>query len=189
MISIEAIAVQQETILDRLRIRQRDLVKYHQTIANLRRTDVSKDIDYQRSFNGLYMIRRNQKWRTIYFALLERHKLSNNFEFRDVLSDLYNATGRIEASFASKLIATIDPTKGVYDSFVRMNLGLPLRSGASPDRIDALCVDYATVNRTLSAMCIDQSFAGLRQAFNEQLPEFTNFSDVKVLDLMIWQMR
>lgn len=189
MISIEAIAVQKEAILDRLRIRQCDLVRYDQTITNLRLTDVSKDIDYQRSFNGLYMVRRNQKWRTIYFALLERHKLSNNFGFRDVLSDLYNATGRIEASFASKLIATINPTKGVYDSFVRMHLGLPLRFGASHDRIDALCVDYETINRTHSAMCKDQSFAGLRQAFNEQFPEFINFSDVKVMDLMIWQMR
>lgn len=189
MISIKVIADQQEAIFGRLRARQRDLRKYNQTIVDLHRTDVSKDITYQRNFNGLYGVRRNQDWRTIYFALLEGHKFETEICFREILGSLHGATGRIEASFASKLIATVNPMKGVYDSFVRINFDLPARSGSSPARIEALCEDYIVIDHTLTAMCGHQVFPDLRRTFDDQFPEFTNFSDVKVLDLMVWQMR
>ena len=41
--------------------------------------------------------------------------------FRDVLDEIHAATGRYEPSFASKLVATIDPSKPLWDVHVLAN--------------------------------------------------------------------
>lgn len=49
--------------------------------------------------------------------------------FHDVLRALHHATGRWEASFASKLVATFDPSKPMIDAVVLTNVGLRLPVG------------------------------------------------------------
>jgi hypothetical protein len=68
--------------------------------------DVSADPDYQRRFTGYYRVRRNRAWRQAYFTLLQTHKV-HGLPFEAALSAIAQATGRVEASFASKLVATI----------------------------------------------------------------------------------
>ena len=137
----------------------------------------------------MYMVRRNAHWRSKFYTMLEAHKTELRPNFRAVLGQLVQDTGRVEASFASKLIATIDPGLPIYDTIVRQNLGLPQRSGCGYDRLELLAADYVFIQEHSSEQTQTGMFKRLRTEFDEQFPEFAGFSDTKVLDLMIWQMR
>jgi hypothetical protein len=189
MITVDDLAERQFRIFDALKRRHSDLKRYAYTIRSVRSLNVAEDQEYQRTFNGLYMVRRNALWRSKFFALLEACKTNGDPEFSTVLDQVFRETGRIEASFASKLVATIDPGLPVYDSIVRINLGLPQRSSHSSGRIELLMADYATIQDHSMEQTQSHKFRDLRRTFDDSFPEFRDFSDTKVLDLMIWQVR
>ena len=84
--------------------------KYKMIIENVRKVDVSADLDFQRTYNGFYRIRRNAEWRAAYYGLFEEIKNSNP-TFEQIIRTLYRDTGNIEASFSSKMLATVDVNK------------------------------------------------------------------------------
>lgn len=85
------------------------LRKYQAIMTNFNAVDVSSDAEFQRKFNGFYKVRqRNQSFYNTYYSLMERSK-GQPIGFRDILEQLYNDLGRLEPSFSSKLIATINP--------------------------------------------------------------------------------
>jgi len=71
--------------------------------------------------------------------------------FGIVLEVLRDATGRVEASFASKLVATVDPSQPVIDSVVLKNLGLRLPWAKAPDRTAQVC----NLHRKLRALSLE----------------------------------
>ena len=189
MIKMQEVTERQEAVFAGLASRLSDLTRYAESIAELHATNVAADASYQRRFNALYGVRRNAQWRDVYFTLLEARKSQCGVCFQSVVTAIRDATGRVEASFASKLVATIDPTRAIYDSIVRRNLGLPQRSIGNSSRIDALCRDYDVIQQALEQMILSSEFLPLRARFDTAFPEFCHFTDIKVLDLMIWQMR
>lgn len=179
----------QVSIFSKLVARRADLARYRFVMEELSSGDVRVNATYQRTFNGLYMVRRGTHWRGAFYDLLETNKHRHGLEFQYVLEELHKATGRIEASFASKLMATINPGLPVYDSWVRHNLSLPTRVGSAQPRIEHLCADYTTIQELYEAMIASPSFGDLRLGFDEALPEFSDITDVKKLDFMFWQAR
>ena len=121
-----------EIELDRVAINRaipkvaKGLEKYLWLQAELRHRNVSADREFQRRFNGFYRVRRNSEWQRTFFRMLERGKTSGP-TLEKTLRTLHATTGRIEASFASKLVATIDTSQPVIDSVVlaHMHLRLP----------------------------------------------------------------
>jgi hypothetical protein len=97
--------------------------RYSYLRERLPATDITNDRDFQRTFNGLYRVRqRSVEWKLAYYELMERSKLNSKPDFSATLNELYGATQRVEASFASKLVAIINPDSAVYDSVVSQNL-------------------------------------------------------------------
>ena len=76
--------------------------KYKMIIEHVRKVDVSTDLDFQRTYNGFYRIRRNAEWRATYYGLFEEIKNSSP-AFEQIIRTLYRDTGNIEASFSSSL--------------------------------------------------------------------------------------
>ena len=83
--------------------------------------DVSTDAQFQTRFDAFYRVRRNSSWRAQYFSLMESSK-GMGIEFPQGRNEINRRTGRLEASFASKLVATLNPSAPVIDRFVRQNL-------------------------------------------------------------------
>ena len=50
------------------------LDKYQYIMNNVRRVNISTNADFQRTFNGFYIVRRNEDWRDIYYKLFEEIK-------------------------------------------------------------------------------------------------------------------
>ncbi len=86
----------------------------------------------RRRFNAYYGVRRNAAWRSQFYDRFEAAKvsvLSIEDLFEETLLGIYTDTGRVEASFASKLVATLRPGAPIIDSVLRKWL---LRSSTPP---------------------------------------------------------
>ena len=107
----------------------------------------------------------------------------------DVLEEIHRETRWVEPSFSSKLAATVDENLPVWDKHVLHNLGLkPPYPGMAPGpKLDG-CVELCSRIRSWTSNAIRQSdFAEWRRHFDSMFPSFRHFTDVKKLDLFLWQ--
>ena len=101
--------------------------------AIIMRGDPATD-EFQRLFNGYYRVRRNEAWRKAFYNLFQRAK-NEGFSFDRIIKELYQQTGNIEASFSSKMLATIDLSKPIWDQYVLQNLGLKLNGKTQEEKL------------------------------------------------------
>ena len=162
--------------------------KYKKIMDWVRRTDVSSDREFQRTFNSFYRVRRNEEWRRAYYNLFEEVKNSKpSFEY--IIRTMYKETGNIEASFSSKMIATIDPNMPIWDRYVMQNLCLELKGKTKKDQLecavglyDQMVAWYGDFLKTVNGRdCIAE--------FDKTLPGYTWMSDVKKIDFYLWSIR
>ena len=164
------------------------LEKYCRIQADLLTTDVARDRAFQTRFNGFYRVRRNTEWQSAFYALLQRQK-SEPQSFERVLSALHAATGRVEASFASKLVASIDPDQPVIDAFVLKNLGLRLSpAGSAQLRRARVVAAHDRIGRIFADYLATELGRHLIMRFEERYPD-RHLTPVKMLDLILWQAR
>lgn len=164
------------------------LDKYNYIKDNLYKCDVSKDIEFQTSFNAFYRVRRDAKWRKNFYIYFESIKHNKNLKFEDILNYLYNKTGNIEASFSSKLLSTINPNMPIWDQYVLANLGLEVIGQTKEEKIKNTIETYYKIveieNNKLKNNDIKESI----KSFREYFPEY-NLSDIKILDYILWNSR
>jgi len=163
------------------------LRKYQWLQAEVGRRDVSRDAVFQRRFNGFYRVRRDAEWREEYFRLMEESK-AGGVHFTHVLRTLHAATGRYEASFASKLVATLEPTQPVIDRFVLENFDLRLPYPYQKDREMRILQVHAELCAKYGALLASDVGRLMCEMVDEQYPE-SGISDLKKVDLVLWQHR
>ena len=164
------------------------LAKYQQLRRLIRtRPRFSRERAFQKSFNGFYRVRRNTEWQLAFYAIMARSR-RNRLTFAQVLQKLHRATGRTEASFASKLVATLDPSQPVIDSVVLAKLGLSLPATKDSQRHKrivhmhiSLRSRYVKFLKTSNGRYLVRCFR--RRYGNQRLTQ------VKMLDLVLWQTR
>lgn len=163
--------------------------KYQFLRQRLYETDVAKDRDFQRAFNGFFrMGRRTEAYYNDYYAYLQQHK-DSGVNFAKALTYLYERHGRLEMSFVSKMVAIVDPTLPIWDSVVTKghfrivtpyaNVKNRLQKGI--EKYEQYCQSYGTYMHTPEAQ------AKIRE-FDKLFPN-TEITDVKKLDFMLWQER
>ena len=146
---------------------------------------MSTDERFQTCFNGFYRVRRGPSWRSDYFALMESAKVTG-IDFPHALKEINRRTGRIEVSFASKLVATLDASKPVVDRFVLENFELKLprcldRYSKTVNLYNDLCDAYSDFIRSPTGIMI-------RALFERQFSG-TGITELKKIDLVLWQIR
>lgn len=179
-----------ENILDR--ITRSKLNAYVITQNQLRQVDVSTNTQYQKTYNGFYRVRLpiTDAYST-YYTLIEQHKNNNNISLEHILNELYAATQRVETSFGSKLLATINPNVAPLDSVVlgHLNLRLPTRTGQCYQARIQQCVNvHNQLVARMNQLITRPEFQELKGRFEKRFPDY-NFTDVKILDLLLWQYR
>lgn len=163
------------------------LPRYARIIHRLRSVDVSADAEYQKDFSRYFRVRRNSEWQRIFYEELERLK-SVGAEFEPVLNYLYEETGLVEASFASKLVAVIDPTKPILDSKVLAYLGLRI-GGSSPERrLSSAVQAYYHIVEWYEAYLARPEAAENIKLFDSLLPDYMWVSDTKKIDFLLWSI-
>lgn len=182
-------------VLARLNAKRARLEDYDYLQRSLRITNVTQCALYRGRFKEFYVVRRDDDWCEIYFEVLEREKHNETPSFQEVLEEMHNRAehntkyGRkhlIERSFSSKLVATINPELPVWDKHVRDNLGLNKPAYPSLGRTVEI---YSEIRLRTLRILQSERFENWRARFDEAFPQFTHFTDVKKLDLFLWQKR
>lgn len=156
-------------------------------ISQWKNVDVSADEDFQTKFNGYYRVRRNAEWRECYYALFQRGK-SEELSFADIITYLYEQTGNVEPSFSSKMYATINTDKPIWDQYVLKNLNLQLE-GKGEERLHNAIDLYVRIEAWYEEFLKTQNGKDCIDAFDKALPIYSWISNTKKIDCFLWGMR
>jgi hypothetical protein len=163
------------------------LSRYLWLQEHVRSCDVRMNEEFQKRFIAFYRVRRNRLWQSSYFGLLESSKCGG-VDFTVALRELHRLTGSIEASFASKLVASLDSSKPVIDRFVLdyFDLRLP-RWGSSDRELNAVAL-YEELCERYSDLMQNPTGTTIRGLFGRKFPNCP-ISELKKIDFVLWQLR
>lgn len=122
--------VNEKIIKESLIKKTNGIKSYLYLMEKLHTCNVSKDVDFIKKYKNFYkmnMARLSKEFYDVYFEYLEENKSKiDSINFKDILVYLFksNTSNRIEASFSSKLLATINPNMPVWDKNVLSQLGI-----------------------------------------------------------------
>ncbi len=163
------------------------LEKYLWIMQHVRRCDVSSDREFQRRYNGFYRVRQSPAWQAPYYRLMQRAK-AEPMDFATVLQALHDEVGRIEGSFASKLVATLDASLPVLDQFVLRHFGIRRPAAHEDDRLAKTVALYAALRERYAVFIPSDEGRLICDAFRRHYPH-AELTDVKRVDLVLWQHR
>lgn len=161
-------------------------------------TDVTLAPQLQSEFRSFYQVRRDSTWQRSFFALMQQQR-DSPLGFKGTLLSLAQSVGQCEASFASKLTATLDPQSPVIDSRVMavLRMHLPnrapqsggwrlLRTGPLDHRIQNALALYECLVDTVRCISRAPSFDALVARFDRKFPE-ASLTTAKKIDLILWR--
>lgn len=163
------------------------LDKYLWIQSEVTKRNVSKDREFQKKFNTFYRIRRNSVWQKQFYSLLQKSK-NGTVTFESTLSKLSDMTGRMESSFSSKLVTTINPKMPIIDSIVLKNLKLKLPYSYEKERKAKILKIYQILVNEFSLFLKTENGKYLVARFVKNYPA-CKISKTKMLDLILWQTR
>ena len=139
---------------------------------------------FQKKYDGFYRVRRDQDWREHYFKWMYEY-FDTNPSFEEVLTALNSfekTGGKIEASFASKLLHTLNNDLPIWDSKVMAKMkqfGVVKKTTFHSikecvDAYESICEWYRSSNAKNYVDCFNSEFK------NEDI------SDTKKADFILW---
>lgn len=166
------------------------LEKYLHIMSLTCQPDFHEKQEFRKRFNGFYRVRRSASdWQPHFYALMGRAR-SENMAFHQVLVELHRLTGRVEASFASKLYATLNTNAPVIDRFVLQNLDLKLPAATDPDRLEKISGIYQALTESYGSFVQTAVGQSIVNAFRAHYPNAApTVTSVKAIDLILWQTR
>ena len=164
------------------------LDKYQFIMEHVNKTDISIDVEFQRIFNGYFMVRRNEEWRKAYYEYFESVK-EGTPTFASILLHLYECTGNIEPSFSSKMLATIFPNKPIWDRYVVQNLHMELRGMTKQERLENAIVLYADIERWYADFMQTDKARECIEVFDRVMADYKHISNIKKIDSILWSIR
>lgn len=165
------------------------LESYARIQRTVRGTDVSSDADFQRLYNRFYRVRRNAEWQSRYYAIMEREKANPSTAFGDVLREMHELTGNVEASFTSKMIATLHPDRPIWDSLVLARLGLRLKGTTTQAKLENAVEVYGEIVSWYETYLATEDAEKNIKLFDEFLPTYAWLAPAKKLDFLLWSER
>ncbi|MDF2567691.1 MAG: hypothetical protein K0R90_1147 [Oscillospiraceae bacterium] len=166
---------------------QKGLNQYQEIMKMFRVSDVPTDNTFQRKFNGFYRLRRNSEFRKSYYTYLYNNR-NSNIIFEDVIYYLYQNHNRLEASFSSKLLATINPDMPIWDTYVLQNLGLLPTKQYEDNRISKTIILYNAICNWYNEFLSMDNTREILSLFDKVYPN-SGITNVKKIDLLLWQIR
>lgn len=149
--------------------------------------------EFRKAFNGFYRVRRYSiDWYDQFYGLMQGYR-SQGVQpgFDQVLDEMYQATGNLEASFSSKLVHTLNPKAPVWDQYVLANTGLkaPPQWNDITERLQKAKATYARLARWFSEFTDSAEGRRWIKSFDEAIPEHGEITDLKKIDFILWQLR
>jgi len=157
------------------------------TIMDLFHTvDVKSNSHFQRIFKNFYQLnvaRKSEAFFFDFFSFLQNYK-QNVPEYTTTLKHFYKF-GKVEFSFVSKLLATIDPGLPIWDSNVRAVLGFINPKGKN--KIEKAGVIYAELKEWYKKFIPSKEGDKWLKLFDKEYPN-SNINQIKKIDFILWQL-
>lgn len=151
--------------------------------------------EFRKLFNGFYKVqRKTQKWYDCYYELMEEQKTEPR-TFSEILVELNSINLSVETSFASKLIATINPDFPIWDQYVLRNLGFErewekCRSCPTDERIEKAVEIYERIQSLYAEFELSADGKACIAAIDSALPLYAEkLSNTKKIDFILWSKR
>lgn len=167
--------------------------KYLDIIKVVKNPDFKAEKDFRKMYNGFYkVIYKNEDWYNNYFSLMEE-QLTEKRSFKELLKEMYEVGGKVEASFVSKLMATVDVDLPLWDSYIIKHLGYESKWGRSSDletseRIKVADEIYELIKARYKSFLESDDGKLWVAKFDEFLPEYKDkISNTKKIDFMLWR--
>ena len=162
--------------------------KYQYIMDQVRKTNIATDAVFQRTFNGFYIVRRNEIWRKVYYELFEKVKTETP-TFESILTYMYEQTGNIEPSFSSKMLASIFPEKPIWDRYVVQNLTMELVGTTKQERLENAIILYANIEKWYADFLQTDKAKECVELFDRVMPDYKHISNIKKIDSILWSIR
>ena len=139
---------------------------------------------YQKNYSYYYRLRRDDKWKAEYFAYMQKQVRNSEITFAEIIKQISSISHKNEASFASKMLATLNPNYPILDSNVAKFLGFKYRSKSTEDCIEI----YNELTKKVHDFLQTNDGAECVEEFDRMFPNFTDINPVKKIDLYLWKM-
>lgn len=167
--------------------RKAGMDKYQRIMTMFNEIDnLSTSREFQKNFNGFYRIRRNATWQKVYYDFFNENRWNKDITFDKILGYIYDKTGRMEASFCSKMLHTINPDMPIWDKFVLKNLNIKVDNWNN--KLENTIQAYKEIINWFNNELTKKTTKEEIQKFRKNYPNF-NFSDVKIIDFFLWNQR
>ena len=176
-------AINLDESFEKLNRRREDIGRYNEIMAM---SKTPNDAGFQKKYNAFYRIRRNEAWRAEYYRIMEMYRKRGSAEFGEILLRLFQATGQIEASFASKMLATLDADMPIWDSNVLKTLQLSLKGNTSEIRMSNAVVLYGRICWWYKTFLQTDTAKTMLRRFDSEFPEYASLSATKKIDFILW---
>jgi len=166
------------------------LKKYETIMKLFHATDVSRNLDFQRTFNGFYRVKlKSKEFYQTFYEFLELNK-NKEISFQETIEHFFKKFDRLESSFSSKILATINPNQPVWDSEVlkRLNLRSPGYNLSPETRFLRILETYNKICNWYDDFLKTDVSKKMLDMFNQKIPN-ANITDVKKIDFILWQTR
>lgn len=171
-------------------IRSLELDTYEYIMNQAYKANIARDNDFQKKFNHFYRIRRDSKWREKYYEIFENNKTNKDeVTFENILCNIYVFTDKTEASLASKMLATINPEKPIWDSRVLSFLNLKPKGKNVIELQDSMIEIYAQIEEWYRVYLATDEARENISLFDRLFPQYSWISDVKKIDYLIWGLK
>ena len=177
-------------VIEQCLVRSFGLDKYQAIQSDLQKTNIFLDESFQKKYNAFYKVRRNSEWRNIYYELFEKlKKETSEISFRYILEYMYLRTGNIEASFSSKMLATLNPDFPIWDQYVLKNLGITLPTTKEKKSVDLIVEYYSQICDWYKKYIESDEGKKCVEVFNQTLSHYKWISPIKKIDFFLWGKR
>ena len=166
------------------------LVKYLWIMKWIKNLNVFENEDFRRKFKWYYRImRKSEEFYNIYFKYFEDNK-NKKVTFEQTLKFFFDKLDRIESSFSSKIVATINPNFPILDSQVLKNLWIkiPVYNLEKKERFNIMIKNYNKIIIEYSDFLKNKEWEEAIKIFDENIWK-VNITDIKKIDFMLWQSR
>jgi hypothetical protein len=146
----------------------------------------------RRRFNAYYGVRRNAAWRTAFYEQFEAAKQDQGTGvdlFAAIIRKLETQTGRVEASFVSKLVATLNPEYPIIDSVVRAWVAPLTEAPPFKGGIEGANAYYRWLTNLMGELVLSREAQAWTTVFDATFPAPPGEAAIpalKKLDFLIW---
>ncbi|MCR4598188.1 MAG: HD domain-containing protein [Acetatifactor sp.] len=176
-------AIDLDAAITKLQERKKDIAAY---IDIMKAAGNPERPEFQKKYDAFYRVRRDKAWRKEYFQLMATYGKRGNATFGEILLRLRQATGQIEASFASKMLATLNPNMPIWDSKVLAALQLRLAGSNPNSRFSNAVVLYERICKWYQDYLKTDAATEMLHRFDKEFPEFQIMSQTKKIDFIFW---